>query len=171
LKPFLVLCLGNEILSDDSFGFKIEQILKREYDVGDNTEIVFSPLAGFNLLDLLKGRQRVLIIDTIVTGKAEPGTLHFLRMGHFTPAKNLTCSHQISLPTALNLGRELAIDMPDDIDILAVEAKDIETLDENMTHTVEEAVSGAIIRIMEWIGSNNEEARHHEYGEQKSPVA
>lgn len=152
MRPDIVLCLGNEILSDDSFGYKIANILQNRYQFDSRAEVVFSPLGGFKLIDLLKERERALVIDTIQTGKAAPGTLHFFEMGHFAPAKNLTCSHQISLPTALALGREYGIDMPERIDVLAVEAKDTTTLNENLTPPVAAALDPAIDRILVWIG-------------------
>jgi hydrogenase maturation protease len=158
MRPALVLCLGNEILTDDSFGFKIAQKLKSHYNFKGNAEVIFSPLGGLNLIDLLRDRERVLIIDTLALKKSVPGTLHYFEMGHFTPAKNLTCSHQISLPTALKFGRELGIEMPDKIDVLAVEARDIETLSESMTPEVEAAVAPAVAKILSWIGNGNGKA-------------
>lgn len=171
MKPILVLCLGNEILSDDSFGPKIAEILNKHYDFGEKIEVIFAPLAGFNLLDLLKDRQSVLIVDTIVTGRAKPGTTHFFSMGQLTPSNNLTCSHQISLPTAIKLGAELGISMPEDIDVLAIEAHDIETLSENLTAPVRGAIDTAITQITDWVKSKSEENERYEYGEKKSRLA
>ncbi len=154
MKPALVLCLGNEILSDDSFGYKIARNLIEQYDFNGGVDIEFSPLGGLNLIDLLKDRERALIVDTIITDEAVPGTLHFTEMGHFVPSKNLTCSHQINLPTALKFGREMGISMPDRIDVLAIEAMDIQTLSEKLTPLVEAALEPAINRILNWIGFN-----------------
>jgi hydrogenase maturation protease len=154
MKPAIVLCLGNEILSDDSFGHKIACRLLDQYDFNGGAEIEFAALGGLNLIDLLKDRERALIVDTIITGDAAPGTLHFIEMGHFVPSKNLTCSHEVNLPTALQFGRELGMIMPDRIDVLAVEASDIVTLSEKLTPQVEGALNPAINRILNWIGFN-----------------
>jgi hydrogenase maturation protease len=154
MKPALVLCLGNEVLSDDSFGHKIACRLSEQYDFDGAAEVEFSPLGGLNLIDLLKDRERALIVDTIITNEVSPGTLHFVEMGYFVPSKNLTCSHEVNLPTALEFGRQLGISMPDRIDVLAVEASDIETLSEKLTAQVEEALDPAINRILNWIGFN-----------------
>jgi hydrogenase maturation protease len=147
------LCLGNEILSDDAFGYKIAQLLTNQNDLGDDVQVVFSSQAGFNLLDLLKDRSRVLIVDTIKTGSTEPGTLHYFPMGQLTPSHRLTCSHEISLPTAIEFGRNLGISMPPDLDVLAVEAKDTETLSEHLTKPVEDVINKAIAQIREWADS------------------
>lgn len=114
-------------------------------------EIIFVPLAGFGLLDLFNRRRRVLIVDTIVTGQDPPGTIRLNPLGQFTPSYNLTTSHQMSLPTTLEFGRKMGMAMPDRIDVLTVEAADVETLSERMTPAVEAAVGPAAARIMEWV--------------------
>jgi hydrogenase maturation protease len=161
MKPDLILCLGNEILTDDAFGFKVANLLQKLQEIEGKVEIVFSALGGFKLIDLLKGRKRTLVIDTISTGKAKAGTIHFFEMGQFTPAKNLTCSHQISLPTALALGREYGMDMPDRIDVLAVEIKDAKTFGEELTPPVAAALNPAVERVLSWINSGNDGAKNN----------
>jgi hydrogenase maturation protease len=156
-KPVLVLCLGNEILSDDGFGPEVARRLQDE-DMHDlPADVVFAPLAGFHLLDLLVGRKRVLIVDTIRTGTAELGTLHHFPAGALTPSHGLIGSHQISLPTAIELGKRLSLNMPDVIDVMAVEAQDLETLSEELTLPIRSAVEKALIFIHEWIRRNSTE--------------
>jgi hydrogenase maturation protease len=156
-KPLLVLCLGNEILSDDGFGPEVARRFLEEDSADLPADVVFAPLAGFGLLDLLSGRKRVLIVDTIRTGTTEAGTLHHFPAGVMTPSRNLTTSHQISLPTALEFGRRLSMDMPEVIDVLAVEAQDIETLSEKLTPAVSAAVKQALDFIHNWIRRNSSE--------------
>nr|MBC8277954.1 hydrogenase maturation protease [FCB group bacterium] len=111
--------------------------------------------AGFNLLDLLAGREKALIVDTMVSGRLAPGTLSFFKAGVLTPGKNLITSHQISLPTILELGKILGVKMPQVVDVIAVEAEDVETLSEELTPTVQKAVDGALDLIYEWISQNS----------------
>jgi hydrogenase maturation protease len=154
LKPLFVLCLGNEIVSDDAFGPVVARQLTSETEICRRADVIFAPVAGFSLLDLMAGRRRVLIVDTIRTGKSAPGTLHSFPAGVLTPSQHLTTSHQISLPTALELGKRLGYDMPDQIDILAVEAHDLETLSEELTPPVRAAVNDALRYVRDWIERN-----------------
>jgi hydrogenase maturation protease len=151
LKPILILCLGNEILSDDGFGAVVAKHLQSLNTVSDEVEIIFAPIAGFELLNLLSGRRIVLIVDTIVSGKDAPGTLKFNSSGTFTPSKYLTTSHQINLPTALELGRKLNLDMPAEVEVLTVEAQDVSTLKEELTPPVRDAVEKAVKMIRDWL--------------------
>jgi hydrogenase maturation protease len=154
LKPLLILCLGNEIVSDDAFGPAVARALANEPELNRCTDVLFAPVAGFHLLDLFQGREKVLIVDTIVTGKAAPGTLHSFPAGVLTPSKHLTTSHQISLPTALELGTRLGIVMPKVVDVVAVEAQDLETLSEELTEPVRGALDKALTHIRRWVAEN-----------------
>ncbi|OGC92277.1 MAG: hypothetical protein A2W25_14795 [candidate division Zixibacteria bacterium RBG_16_53_22] len=149
LKSDAVICLGNEILSDDAFGYHVAELLRSSGELPE-AEIIFAPLAGFGLLELFNRRRRVLIVDTIVTGQDPPGTIHLSPLGQFTPSYNLTTSHQMNLPTTLEFGRQMGMAMPNRIDVLTVEAADIETLSESMTPAVKAALEPAAGRIREW---------------------
>jgi hydrogenase maturation protease len=150
LKPILVLCLGNDILSDDAFGVEVAKALAASPPV-DSADVEFAPVAGFSLVEMLCHRKKALIVDTIQTYDCPPGTIHFFPAGQMAPSNHLVSSHQINLPTALALGTELGLDMPDVIDVLAVEAQDLTTLGCAMTPSVEEAVPDAVNRIGDWI--------------------
>jgi hydrogenase maturation protease len=149
LKPDVVICLGNEILSDDSFGYHVAERLCSAQGLSD-TDVIFAPLAGFGLLDLINRRRRVLIVDTIVSGKDAPGTIRLNPLGVFTPSYHLTTSHQMNLPTTLEFGKTMGMEMPERIDVLTVEASDVETLSEHMTPAVDAAVGPSAERILAW---------------------
>lgn len=158
--PTLILCLGNEILSDDGLGAVVAHRLQEREFASDKIEVIFAARAGFALLDLLQDRRRVLIIDSIQLRQGVPGTLYRFPMGVFTPSRNLTTSHQISLPTALELGRKVGLRMPDTIDVLAVEAEDVETLQESLTPAVAAAVEDVIAAAEQWLVDEPEENTH-----------
>ena len=154
LKPLLILCLGNEIISDDGFGAEVAKRLNKCSEITKLADVIFASVAGFKLIDLLTGREKALIVDTIKTGNAVPGTLQCFSAGVFTPAYHLTTSHQINLPTALELGRMLKVKMPSVVDVVTVEAEDIMTLSEELSPAVKLAVDKAVILIRDWILKN-----------------
>ena len=171
MKPLLILCLGNEVLSDDAFGSKVAAILgKMESELGKEVEVIYASLAGFNLLNLLEGRKKVLVVDTIITGKAEPGTVHFFPMGNLIPSRNLTSSHELSLPTALKLAQLMEIETPENVDVLAIEAQDVQTLSEEMTEPVKASIPEAIEYIKGWTIIRNQEISDG-YGKKKSATS
>src|SRR5512136_74051 len=74
----LLLGLGNDILTDDAVGLQVVRQLRGELaghptiDVRETTEM------GLALLDFITGYSVVVIVDSIQTGKAAPGSLHEL---------------------------------------------------------------------------------------------
>ena len=146
----LILCLGNEILSDDGLGYVVAHRLKQA-PIPLDADIETASVAGFALLDLLRNRREVLVIDAIQTASAPPGTIHEFSADMIAPTVNLVGSHQINLPTALELGRMCGMSMPDRIDIIAVEAADIQTLHEGLTSAVANAVPEVQSRARRWI--------------------
>ncbi len=169
MKPILILCLGNDVLTDDAFGLRVGESLTRP-EVTERADVCTASVAGFALLDLMHSREAVLVVDTVLTSKAIPGTLHFFPNGYWTPGRGLVSSHEISLPTALRLGRLLGYEMPENIDVLAVEAADVQTLSEEMTPAVTAAVEPAITLVEEWIRNRTCEVKYGDR-DQKEAVA
>jgi len=120
----------------------------------DEVEVLAAATAGFALMEYLAGRERVLIVDTIRTGRATPGSLHRFPIDKLAPTHRLTTSHQINLPTALEFGRRLGLTMPKAVDVLAVEADDLETLRESLTPPVAGAVEIAALEVRKWLHQN-----------------
>jgi hydrogenase maturation protease len=154
------------MVSDDAFGPAVARVLREEPELSHRADVLFAPVAGFHLLDFFQGREKILIVDTIVTGKAAPGTLHRFPAGSLTPSNHLTTSHQISLPTALELGKRLGLKMPEVVDVVAVEAQDLETLSEEMTPPVQAALDEALLCIRTWVREYAVEDSHDEWKQQ-----
>lgn len=153
----LVLCLGNDLLSDDGLGFVVANKLSGiQHDL--NADICAASLAGFALLDLLANRREVLVIDAIVTGSAPPGTIYQFSSDRLVPTWNLVGSHHINLPTAIELGRQLGITMPKRIDVIAVEAADVQTLREKLTPAVARRVPEVVSLVQRWIADRVSDA-------------
>ena len=80
-KKVLLLGLGNDILTDDAVGLHVVGQLKGALaghpaiDVRETTEM------GLALLDFITGYAGVVIVDSIQTGKAAPGSLHEMDAG------------------------------------------------------------------------------------------
>ncbi len=131
-----VLCLGNEILGDDALGILVAGAIENR----DGLEVVTSSEAGFHLLDHILDCSRLIVVDSIQTGRAEPGTIYLLREGDL-PDSAAACPHGIGLFDALRLARRLGLSVPDEVEIIAVEAAD--------THTVGGPMHPAVVSAIE----------------------
>ncbi len=151
--PALVrlLALGNEILADDAFGFRVADEAERRFP--GQLEIVRSSSAGFDLLDSLVGASRLLIVDTIVTGSANPGAIRVFRADEIRPAPGGS-PHFLGLFEVLAAGRQLGLPVPDEATVIAVEAADCTTVGGRMHPDVE----AAIPQVAELVGKFLESA-------------
>jgi hydrogenase maturation protease len=128
----IVLGIGNTLLTDDGVGIYVVREMKEKVNRPD-IDFVESPVAGFRLLDLMQSYDRAVIIDAIKTGGAPVGTIHKFAISDLRDTVHMTSVHDLNLATVLGLAEEMAIKMPTDIQIYAIEAGDTFTFGESLT--------------------------------------
>ena len=120
-----VLGLGSEILADDAFGLLAAREIERAY--AGQVEVRCSSSAGFGLLDDLLGAARLLVVDTILTGSAKPGTAYVFKSDQVDAAPGGS-PHFLGLFEVLEAARRLHLAVPEQTIIMAVEAADCTTV-------------------------------------------
>ena len=146
--PARLLCLGNDLLADDAFGYVAAEELRQRMPA--EVEIVFTPNTGIGLIDHLGQATLLVVIDTIVTGNADPGTIYVLEEGDISSVAGGS-PHYIGLFETLALGRMLEMAIPDRLVIVAVEAADNMTLGGEMHPAVRDAVPVVVERVAELV--------------------
>ncbi len=133
----LVLGLGNTILTDDGVGIKIAQKIKEKCK---NIDVSKASAAGFRVIDEIIGYDKLILIDSIKTGKAKPGKLHKFTFEEFRKTRHHAQPHDISLFEAFEIIKQHGDKLPSIIEIYAVEVTDTSTLSETCTTDVEDAI-------------------------------
>lgn len=146
-----ILCLGNPLLADDAFGFRVAEELRRAWPQADIAE---TSAAGFDLLDLTLGASRLLVVDTFQTGAAPPGTVKVFRENDLQPEPGAS-PHYVGLFEALRLGKELALPVPQEVAIIAVEPADCRTVGGAMHPAVRAAIP-AVLRLIQDLAPESE---------------
>jgi hydrogenase maturation protease len=142
----LILGIGNTILTDDGVGIRIAQKIKKK---NPNLEVMEASETGVALLDDVVGYDKLIIIDSIRTGKGKPGELYKLDLKNLRASTNLFSSHGIDIATAFELGQSLGYEIPKHISIYGVETKNNMTLGERCTEEIEEKLLSIVKQIME----------------------
>jgi hydrogenase maturation protease len=142
-SPCRILCLGNELLADDAFGLVAAQELQRRFPQMD---VVFTTDSGFHLLDYLAEIEVLVVVDSIQTGSVPPGTLYVLRSSDMKSVSGPS-PHYVGLLETLALAKELLLDIPKEVIILAVEAADCLTLGGKMHDAVKSTV-GLVVELV-----------------------
>src|SRR5512137_2992261 len=139
----LVLGVGNPILSDDGVGIHVARELKNRR----LPEVTVEELAasGLELLDVVLGYDRVIIIDAIQTAHGNPGEIRVLQEEDFERSVHGSSPHGINMATALALGRKIVPEkMPKSVIFTAVEAEDLVNVKEELTPKVQAALPRAV---------------------------
>ncbi len=136
-KKILVHGIGNEILTDDGIGPKL--VKRLEGNLSDN-EIDFETafLGGLEVLEYIQGYQTVIFIDAIRTKDGIPGTVYQLSPEDFNKTLHLSSVHDVSFLTAVELGKKLGLNMPQDMYIIAIEIVEDRIFCDNFTPQIAE---------------------------------
>lgn len=143
----LILGLGNPILSDDGIGIKIVRELSSQIDT-QKFEIKESSESGFALIDLIEGYKRVIIIDSIKTDEGKVGQVYELNVVDLLNTVRLNFPHNLSFATAIELSRQLGLNMPEEIKIYAVEVEDNLTFNEDCSPNLKNAIPQIVNEIL-----------------------
>ena len=122
----IVIGMGNTLLTDDGAGVYVARALEeRLVGVADVRE---SETMGLDIVEMLRGYDRAVIIDTITFEGEEPGTVFRLTEKDIRITPRLASVHDVDLFTSLELGRRLRFHMPTEVVIFAIQARDALTL-------------------------------------------
>lgn len=125
--------MGNTLLCDDGIGIIVKRYLEHKlHDVKD-IDFVETSWGGFKIVDLLRGYDYAIIVDSIKTGNKPQGHIHYFKPSALLPTLRLTSYHDINFITALKLAETIHAKVPDDIDIFAVEVENNYTISEQLS--------------------------------------
>ena len=144
----LILGLGNPILTDDGVGPRVARELEGRLDQPEAT-VMETSLAGLNMLDLLAGYDRAIIIDAIQTAGGKAGQIYQLELEAFNATRHAASPHDVNLATALELGKKLGMALPSQIDIFAIEVADTNTFGEECTPEVAGAIPACVEMVIQ----------------------
>lgn len=138
-----VLGVGNPVLSDDRVGLAVIDELRNllEERPAAGVDLLTTTRGGLDIIDLLTGYSRAIIVDCLNVSDPEPGRTRRLRLDDIE-ARAMRCSaHEVGIAEAFRVAERLGIDMPSNVELYGVEGGDLTTLSESMTPLVTSAVS------------------------------
>lgn len=142
MKKTLIIGLGNPILGDDGIGIfavcELQKVLPESSDV----DIVELSVGGLALMEAMIGYERVILIDALWSPADEIGQVHIFDAGQLPETLNNRSSHDVDLPTALQVGRKIGAKLPDDkqISIVAITVNQVLDFYEGLTEAVQAAL-------------------------------
>ncbi len=136
-NPILVIALGNDIMGDDAAG--LEAARKLEKNIGGGIDVFEISSAGFRLLDVMEGYEKVLLLDSVQSRSGRIGEIRELDkkelMGKYSGSP-----HYTGLPEIIELASRLDISFPKELKALVIEINNESIIREGLSPVIEEKI-------------------------------
>lgn len=100
-KHILILGVGNELLTDEGFGIRAVEYLRRHYVWPDNVRLMDGGTLGVLLMTEIMDCDMLVVLD-VVDGRETPGTMYVLQGDDLRQSLNFKNSmHQLDIPDTL----------------------------------------------------------------------
>ena len=111
----------------------------------------------WRLLELIKGYQRLIIADAILTDKTKAGKIHRLSLKDLAKTNKSITPHEAALVTTIEIGNSLFPgEMPGEVVVYGVQTSNVEQFSGKMTSAVKAAVPEVVRLILAEILKENE---------------
>ena len=145
MKRTIVVGLGNDLLADDAVGILVARRLREEI-ADESIDIEECSAHGLAILDLFIDYDRAILVDALVTGKHEPGTIIDIPVDTLRSVPNPS-PHFAGVPEMVALASQLEVNYPDEFHILGVEVADPFTLGGDLHPAVQAAIPRLCQRV------------------------
>ena len=147
----IILGVGNQILGDDGVGVHVANELKKHIN-HPNITIDEAITGGMNLLDIILGYDKAIIIDAVKTETRENGEVKRIPLEDFSTMHSCN-PHDASLIEAIEMAKKIGeTRIPKEIIVIGVMMKQIpcefgEKLSKNIATAVPKAVEMTLNEI------------------------
>lgn len=150
----LVIGLGNPILTDDGAGILAARLVAEQLPPNSNVDVIELAVGGLSLMEAMVDYERVFLLDALYAPDGEPGQIVQFSAGELPETLNSASAHDVNLPTALRLGRDLGAKLPSTtaIQVVGVYAQEVLTFGDKPTPLVAAAIpemAGLVLRLLE----------------------
>ena len=138
------------MLGDDGVGWRVAESLRAQA-AALGVEVDSLAVGGLSLMEHMVGYQRAIVVDAINLGDAPTGTVRCFALESLPNpfAGHLGSSHETNLQTALQIGRELGAELPEEVTVVAIESPYVYDFSEELSPPAAAAVPLAVAAVLE----------------------
>lgn len=142
----LILGIGNLLQKDDGIGSHIISYIEdNNIELPPDSEAIDGGTAGYDLIPLMKGREKIIIVDALKVDDA-PGSIYRFAPEHLTSSKQIFSQHDIGVREII---RQLRLSGDDPkIEIIGIVPENIETLEIGLSDSVRNSIPKAVDQIL-----------------------
>lgn len=136
-RPTLLLGLGNDILTDDAVGLLAARRVREL--TGDRADYVEACVATIDLLLVISGYERVVVVDALVSPDLPPGSRVHAAADDLPQGFGYRSFHTLGFASMVEIGNQLGMDMPAEIEVHGLVVEDPRSFGEQVTPAVASA--------------------------------
>ena len=143
----LILGIGNILQKDDGIGVHIvQEMIESKQALPENVEIVDGGTAGYDLIPIMQGHDKIIIVDAL---KADdrPGSIYRFSAEHLADQGSSFSMHDIGIRGIIDSLRIMGENPV--IEIIGIVPEDIDTLDIGISDSVRESIPQAVEQILQ----------------------
>lgn len=146
-KKVLILGIGNILQKDDGVGVHVvNEISETVSDLPGNVEVFDGGTFGYDLLPVMSGREKIVIVDALKVDD-EPGSIYRFPASHLTDCANKFSLHDVGVKKIIDM-LMLMGEYPE-IEIVGIVPEDIYSLDIGISDSVKKSIPKAVEYILE----------------------
>jgi hydrogenase maturation protease len=140
----LVIGLGNPILGDDGVGWRVAEEVKKQLSPELPVDVNCLSLGGVSLMEHLIGYDCAVLIDAFALEESI-GSILILKLSDLPnySAFHTVSAHDISLQKAIELGKSMGAQLPDDVMVVGIATKRVCDFSKALSPPVAESVPQA----------------------------
>ncbi len=144
----IVLGVGNPILQDDGVGLHVIDALRQRMN-NPMVTLETASTGGMNLLDMIRGYEKVILIDAVKQMDIAPGIVKRFLLSDFQTVHSCN-PHDVSLSEALRLAEQLGEKyLPSKIILIGITVNNTYEFGEHLSNEVASAVPTAVSLVLE----------------------
>lgn len=146
-KKVLILGIGNILHKDDGLGaFIVNEIDASIKDLPEYVEVADGGTLGYDLLPLMSGREKIVIVDALKVDDI-PGSIYRFPAKHLTDNNNKFSLHDMGVKKIIDM-LTLSGEEPE-IEIIGIVPEDINSFEIGITDSVKKSIPKAVEFILD----------------------
>jgi len=148
----IVIGLGNPILGDDGVGWKVAEEVMRRLPEDAPIDVTCLSVGGISLMENLIGYERAIIVDAFATD-APVGSISVMRLDQLPnySALHTTSAHDTSLQNAMELGRIMGAQLPEDVMIVGIATRHAFDFSDELSPPVARVVRSTAMIVLDML--------------------
>ncbi|MGB9720508.1 MAG: hydrogenase maturation protease [bacterium] len=140
----LIIGIGNEYCGNDALGIIIVRRLEKDFP---EYEVKTGAFSGIDFLEAIEGYEEVVVIDSIFQQDAPVGAVIELKIEDFAGLKSFSYVHSMNLCSAIELGRQLHLTLPERIRIFGIVIDKKGEIGEDLSPLINERLDNIILAM------------------------